>query len=84
MKPNSKTTSGHGSKSARLFRRTVISAMSSSPYLWSCQDEKNLDCVMRLSNIVRCSIGCIGKNIANCSKDPRFLPAMCALVRALC
>ena len=31
---------------------TVISAMASSPYLWSCQDEKNPDCVMRLSNIV--------------------------------
>ena len=31
---------------------TVISAMAFSPYLWSCQDEKNPDCVMRLSNIV--------------------------------
>ena len=31
---------------------TVISAMASSPYRWSCQDERNPDCVMRLSNIV--------------------------------
>ena len=31
---------------------TVISGMASSPYLWSCQDEKNPDCVMRLSHIV--------------------------------
>ena len=30
----------------------MISAMASSPYLWSYQDEKNVDCVMRLSNIV--------------------------------
>ena len=31
---------------------TVISAMASSPYPWSRQDEKNPDCVMRVSNIV--------------------------------
>ena len=30
----------------------VISAMASSPYLWSCRDEKSPDCVMRLSDIV--------------------------------
>ena len=26
-----------------------------------------------------CSMVCIGKNIANCSKNPQFLPVMCAL-----
>ena len=26
-----------------------------------------------------CSMVCIGKNITNCSKNPRFLPVMCAL-----
>ena len=26
-----------------------------------------------------CSVVCIGKNIANCSKTPQFLPVMCAL-----
>ena len=26
-----------------------------------------------------CSKVCIGKNIANCSKNPQFLPAVCAL-----
>ena len=26
-----------------------------------------------------CSMVCIGKNIANCSKKPQFLPVMCAL-----
>ena len=31
---------------------SVISAMASSPYPWSCQDEKNPECIMRLSNIV--------------------------------
>ena len=31
---------------------TVILAMASFPYLWSRQDEKNPNCVMRLSNIV--------------------------------
>ena len=31
---------------------TVISVVASSPYLWSCHDERNRDCVMRLSNIV--------------------------------
>ena len=62
----------------------VILAMASSPYLWSGQDEKDPDCVMRLSNIV--GVVCIGKNIANCSKNPQFLPVMCAVppVRALC
>ena len=30
-----------------------------------------------------CSMVCIGKNIANCSKNPQFLLVMCAL-RALC
>ena len=31
---------------------TVISAMAHSPYPWSCQHEKNPDCMMTLSNIV--------------------------------
>ena len=34
-----------------------------------------------------CSMVCIGKNIASCSKNPQFLPVMCALclaVHALC
>ena len=31
---------------------TVISAMASSLHLWSCQDKRNPDCVMRLSHIV--------------------------------
>ena len=26
-----------------------------------------------------CSMVCIGKNVANCSKKPQFLPVMCAL-----
>ena len=26
-----------------------------------------------------CSMVCIGKNVANCSKNPQFLPVMCAL-----
>ena len=26
-----------------------------------------------------CSMVCTGKNIANCSKTPQFLPVMCAL-----
>ena len=26
-----------------------------------------------------CSMVCIGKNIANCSKNPQFLPFMCAM-----
>ena len=30
-----------------------------------------------------CSMVCIGKNIANCSKNPQFLPVMCTLC-ALC
>ena len=30
-----------------------------------------------------CSMVCIGKNIANCSKKPQFLPVMCTLC-ALC
>ena len=42
--------SGWGCGLARLAY-TVILVMASSAYLWSCQDEKNPDCVMRLSNI---------------------------------
>ena len=30
----------------------VISAMPSSPYSLSCEEEKNLDCIMRFSNIL--------------------------------
>ena len=26
-----------------------------------------------------CSMGCIGKNIASCSKNPQFLPVTCAM-----
>ena len=35
-----------------LLAYIVILAMASSPYLCSREDEKNLDCIMGLSNIV--------------------------------
>ena len=60
---------------------TVISAMASFPYFWSCQDEKDLDCVAQ--HCGGCSVVCIGKNIANCIYSP-ISPCHVRAVRTLC